>query len=38
MLAKIGRSTIEWEGGSIELMWHQNRRGTVTKDSGQRRG
>jgi hypothetical protein len=38
MLAKIARSTIEWEGGSIELLWHQNRRGTVTKDSGQRRG
>ncbi len=27
MLAKIGRSSIEWEGGSIELLWHQARRG-----------
>lgn len=36
MLAKIGRSSIEWEGGSIQLLWHQNRRGTLTKDSGQR--
>lgn len=38
LLAKIGRSAIEWEGGSIELLWHQNRRGTVAKDSGQRIG
>ncbi len=38
MLAKIGRSSIEWEGGSIELLWHQQRRGTSAKDSGQRIG
>jgi len=36
MLANIGRTTIQWDGGSIELLWHQNRRGTVAKDSGQR--
>jgi hypothetical protein len=29
MLAKIGKSSIEWEGGSIELLWHQQRRGTI---------
>ncbi len=34
MLARIGRSNIEWEGGSIELLWHQNRRGTVTEKTG----
>jgi hypothetical protein len=28
MLGKIGRSSIEWEGGSIKLLWHQQRRGT----------
>lgn len=38
MLARVGRSTIEWEGGSIELLWYQNRRGTIAKDSGQRSG
>lgn len=38
MLARVGRSTIVWEGGSIELLWHQNRRGTIAKDSGQRSG
>jgi len=38
MLAKMGRSSIEWEGGSVELLWYQNRRGTVTEDSGQRGG
>jgi len=27
MLVKIGKSRIEWEGGSIELLWHQQRRG-----------
>ena len=31
MLAKIGRSSIEWKGGSIELLWHQQRRGTSAK-------
>jgi hypothetical protein len=30
MLAKIGRSSIEWEGGSIELLWHQQRRGSCS--------
>jgi hypothetical protein len=34
MLARIGRSNIEWEGGSIELLWHQNRRGTVAEKTG----
>ena len=29
MLAKIGKSSIEWDGGSIELLWHQQRRGTI---------
>lgn len=29
MLAKIGKSSIQWEGGSIELLWHQQRRGTI---------
>lgn len=28
MLAKIGRSRIEWGGGSIELLWNQQRKGT----------
>lgn len=37
MLAKIGRSSIEWEGGSIELLWHQQRRGhQPPQDSRQR--
>jgi hypothetical protein len=31
MLAKIGRSSIEWEGGSIELLWHQQRRGAPAR-------
>jgi hypothetical protein len=26
MLEKIGRSSFEWEGGSIELLWYQTRR------------
>lgn len=26
MLEKIGRPSIEWEGGSIELLWYQGRR------------
>lgn len=39
-LAKIGRSRIEWEGGSIELLWHQERRGTsqINNDLRQRSG
>jgi hypothetical protein len=27
MLARIGRSRIDWDGGSIEVLWHQQRRG-----------
>jgi hypothetical protein len=27
MLARIGTSKIEWDGGTIELLWHQTRRG-----------
>ncbi len=27
MLRKIGRSRIEWDGGVIELLWYQTRRG-----------
>jgi transposase len=37
-LRKIGRTSIEWEDDSIEPLWHQNRRGTFTGGSGQRRG
>jgi hypothetical protein len=29
MLRKIGTSRIEWDGGAIELLWHQTRRGGV---------
>lgn len=38
MLVKIGRTSIDWEGGSIELLWHQQRRGTRPQDCRQRRG
>ena len=33
ILAKIGKSRIEWEGGSIELLWHQERRGNSQIDN-----
>jgi hypothetical protein len=31
LLSKIGTSCIEWEGGTIEFLWHQERRGTALK-------
>jgi hypothetical protein len=30
LLARIGTSKIEWDGGSIELVWHQGRNATNT--------
>jgi len=29
LLARIGTSRIEWEGGTIEFLWHQERRSTI---------
>jgi len=31
LLAKIGTSHIEWDGGTIEFLWHQERRGSSSK-------
>lgn len=31
LLARIGTSRIEWEGGRIEFLWLQERRGTLPK-------
>jgi len=31
-LAKIGTPRIEWDGGVIELLWHQTRRGPLLPD------
>lgn len=31
LMAKIGRQRIEWEGGVIEFLWHQDRRGALSK-------
>ena len=36
LLAKIGSSRIDWEGGTIEFLWHQERKGVFAKDSVQR--
>jgi hypothetical protein len=36
LLAKIGTSRIEWEGGTIEFLWHQDRKGVPAKDCVQR--
>ncbi len=34
LLARMGASRIEWKGGSIELLWHQERRGSNRPKTG----
>jgi hypothetical protein len=36
LLAKVGTSRIEWKGGTIEFLWHQDRKGVPAKDFVQR--
>jgi hypothetical protein len=37
LLARIGTSRIDWEGGTIEFLWHEERRGsTFSKISAKR--
>lgn len=34
LLARTGASRIEWKGGSIELVWYQERRGANRRKTG----